>query len=80
METVQLQELATNARLDHWPPHLGVNTDAEKIDLLARELASLVETCARLEADTDQAIAEAEDLRAKNAEMSAKLRQIRVIL
>jgi len=38
MESEQLQELATNAELNHWPPHLGVKTDAEKIEYLAQRL------------------------------------------
>lgn len=38
MDTNQLHELATNARLNHWPPHLGVTTDAEKIEYLAQRL------------------------------------------
>ena len=38
MDTNQLHELATNARLNHWPPHLGVKTDAEKIEYLAQQL------------------------------------------
>jgi hypothetical protein len=33
-----LQQLATNARLNHWPPHLGVRTEAEKIEYLAQQL------------------------------------------
>jgi predicted nucleic acid-binding Zn-ribbon protein len=33
-----LHELATNAQIDHWPPHLGVRTDAEKIAYLAERL------------------------------------------
>lgn len=38
MDTNQLHELATNARLNHWPPHLGVTTEAEKIEYLAQQL------------------------------------------
>lgn len=38
MNTEQLHELATNATSDHWPPHLGVRTDAEKIQYLADRL------------------------------------------
>lgn len=38
MEADQLRELATNAQLDHWPPHLGVRTEAEKIEYLAWHL------------------------------------------
>jgi hypothetical protein len=35
---IDLYELATNARLNHWPPHLGVTTNAEKIEYLAQRL------------------------------------------
>lgn len=38
MEADQLRELATNAQLNHWPPHLGVRTDAEKVQYLADRL------------------------------------------
>lgn len=38
MEADELRELATNAQLDHWPPHLGVRTDAEKVQYLADRL------------------------------------------
>jgi hypothetical protein len=34
MNSEQLQELAINALLDHWPPHLGVQTEAEKVEYL----------------------------------------------
>jgi hypothetical protein len=43
MEANQLRELATNAQLDHWPPHLGVTTDAEKIAYLAECLGEAVD-------------------------------------
>lgn len=41
---MNLQELANNAEMNHWPPHLGVNSDAEKIAYMAarvREVADL---------------------------------------
>lgn len=38
MEPNQLHELATNATLNHWPPHLGVVTDTDKIQYLADRL------------------------------------------
>jgi chromosome segregation ATPase len=38
MDANQLNELATNAQLDHWPAHLGVTTDAEKVEYLAARL------------------------------------------
>ena len=47
MGAEQLQQLATNAELNHWPPHLGVTTDAKKVEYLAqrlREAAEMVTT------------------------------------
>lgn len=38
MDGEQLRQLATNAQLDHWPPHLGVVTEADKIQYLADRL------------------------------------------
>lgn len=38
---IDLRELANNARLNHWPPHLGVRTEAEKIEYLAQALESV---------------------------------------
>lgn len=37
-----MDELILNAQLDHWPPHLGVRTDAEKIQYLAQRLREAV--------------------------------------
>ena len=44
MESEQLTELALNARLNHWPPHLGVKTDAEKIGYMASALEDAATT------------------------------------
>lgn len=38
MDGEQLRQLATNATLNHWPPHLGVVSDADKIQYLADRL------------------------------------------
>lgn len=38
MEAEQARELALNARLNHWPPYLGIRTDAEKLEHLATRL------------------------------------------
>lgn len=38
MDANQLNELANNAELNHWPAHLGVTTDAEKVGYLAARL------------------------------------------
>jgi peptidoglycan hydrolase CwlO-like protein len=39
MDSNQLNELATNALLDHWPPYMGVRTEAEKVECLAQQLS-----------------------------------------
>lgn len=38
MEPNQLHELARNATLNHWPPHLGVVSESDKIQYLADRL------------------------------------------
>lgn len=38
MEAQEFIDLALNARLNYWPPHLGLKTDAEKIEHLAAQL------------------------------------------
>lgn len=50
MDANQLQELALNARLNHRPPHLGVRTDAEKIEYLAQALSSVDDYESQIEA------------------------------
>ena len=38
MDAEEARELALNARLDHWPAHLGVVTGEQKIEYLATKL------------------------------------------
>lgn len=38
MEPNQLIQIAKDAQINHWPPHLGLNTDAERIYWLACQL------------------------------------------
>lgn len=52
MDAEQLRELATNATLNHWPPHLGVVSDADKIQYLADALRSVDDYEAQIEAIT----------------------------
>ena len=49
-----LHELATNAQMDHWPPHLGVRTDAEKIAYLAERLREVGDMETRADELSDQ--------------------------
>jgi hypothetical protein len=72
MDANQLQELATNALLDHWPPHLGVGTDAEKIAYLAERLREAVQNQVDIDALTD----EAEALREEAAEWQSKAESV----
>lgn len=43
MEPNQLRELSHNATLNHWPPHLGVVSESDKIQYLADRLREAVE-------------------------------------
>lgn len=54
MDSQQLQQLATNARINHWPPHLGVTTDAEKIEYLAQRLEEAANAETRADELADQ--------------------------
>lgn len=38
MDASTLRELSTNALTGHWPAYLGLRTDAEKIEYLARQI------------------------------------------
>lgn len=54
MEAEQARELALNARLNHWPAHLGIRTDAQKIEHLATALDEAA-TCIDVnEADSER--------------------------
>lgn len=75
-EARQARELALNARLNHWPPHLGVKSDAEKIEYLATKLD---EAATRMFID-EAALEKSEDygpvieaLEAENAELKEKI-------
>lgn len=54
MDAEQLQQLATNAELNHWPPHLGVTTDAEKVAYLAERLREAADAETRADELADQ--------------------------
>jgi hypothetical protein len=69
MDANQLRELATNALVGHWPAHLGVQTDAEKIEFLARQL----EMAADEIAEGEQLETENEALQNKVDEQAAEI-------
>ena len=50
MEPDQLRKLSTNATLNHWPPHLGVVSEQDKIQYLADALRSIDDYESRIEA------------------------------
>jgi predicted nucleic acid-binding Zn-ribbon protein len=67
MEPDQLRELSTNASLNHWPPHLGVVSEADKIQYLAdrlREAADMAVT-------NDELLDEVKELREKIGDMES---------
>lgn len=76
MDANQLQELATNALLDHWPPHLGVKTDAEKIAYLAERLRE----AADIETRADELDAEVESAHEENGRLIDELEELKLTL
>lgn len=72
MDADQLRELATNALTGHWPAHLGVNTDQEKIEHLARAIekaADDIRDADALEERADEAETECSELKAEIEEV-----------
>lgn len=67
MDAERLQQLALNAELNYWPAHLGVTTDAEKIEYLARQLRE----AAKMTTTNEELINEINDLREKIGEMES---------
>lgn len=51
-QRARLQQIATDAQVGHWPPHLGLNTDAERIEFLAEKLLRAIDTMSKI-ADCD---------------------------
>lgn len=43
MDADQLKQIATSALTGYWPAHLGLNTDTEKIEWLARQVEELAD-------------------------------------
>jgi len=79
MEAQEIINLSINARINHWPPYLGVNTDAEKIEYLATKLDEAATELARLEKADDEnvALGEERDLyEAQAADLRATLKDI----
>lgn len=70
MDAEQLQTLATNARLNHWPPHLGVRTEAEKVEYLAQRLE---ETAGMGDAEIERLGNEVESLGNETVNLENKL-------
>lgn len=79
MEPNQLHELATNVELNHWPPHLGVRTDAEKIQYLAarlREAANEYESLGGVYEANQSLLEENDMLKSDIKNLKYKLKQI----
>lgn len=65
MDSNQLRELATNAALDHWPPHLGVVSETDKIQYLADRLREVSD----MATDNEGLVTEINLLRGKISEI-----------
>jgi peptidoglycan hydrolase CwlO-like protein len=79
MDNDQLNELATNALLDHWPPYMGVRTEAEKVEYLVNALSEVEVKSEQIEALENQIEAlgkEAVDLENKLAARDITVKQL----
>lgn len=72
MDNDQLLELAHNARINHWPPHLGVVTDGDKADYLAKAIEASTTNYDHLEVDQAGTESENEELQAKVDDLTEK--------
>lgn len=81
MDTNQLQQLATNAELNHWPPHLGVTAEAGKIEYLAQRLREVAEREAASGTEIDTLSGKLEDVQGElhESEMEVKRLEAKVI-
>lgn len=80
METQEMINLALNARLGHWPPHLGLNTDAQRIEYLATRLDEAATQIVNAETLQDENAAlreERDDFEAKYLNAQSALDKIR---
>lgn len=80
MDSQELQQLATNARLNHWPPHLGVTTDAGKIEYLAQRLEEAADAETRADGLADEletAREENSGLETENDELKAEVKTLK---
>jgi phage shock protein A len=91
MDAQQLRELATNAELNHWPAHLGVTTDAEKVEYLAARLrevatehANELEAAGQREESLNEDVIDltnkVDRLESEVAEFKHKLKQVKEIV
>ena len=56
----QLKSIVVGALTNHWPAHLGLTTDAEKIEWLARQVEELVDESVKADAEIDSLYARLE--------------------
>ncbi len=70
MEPDQLRELSTNATLNHWPPHLGVVSEQDKIQYLAERLREAADSHSN---ELEAAEQRVEYLEGENIELEQKI-------
>lgn len=77
MDSNDLRELATNALIGHWPPHLGVNTDAERIEFLARKLESAADEIGSAEKGESDALERVEALEGQVEDLEYQIQELK---
>jgi predicted nucleic acid-binding Zn-ribbon protein len=80
MEPNQLRELASNAELGFWPPHLGAKTNPEKIQYLADRLREAADAETRADELADQLETAQEEngrLSDENEDLTEQVKQLK---
>ena len=71
MDNTQLKSIAVGVLTGHWPAHLGLHTDAEKIEYLARQLEAAADNVG----DVDELQEKFDDVEEERDELQGEIKE-----
>lgn len=74
-EQARLQQIAADAQVGHWPPHLGLTTDSQRIQFLADSVSNLVDYSIDLEGRNETLFDKVENAEDRIKELEQELKQ-----
>lgn len=74
-ELTRLEQVASGALVNHWPPHLGLTTDSQRIEHLADGVSKLVDYSRDLEGRNETLSDEVENANDRIRELEQELEQ-----